>query len=261
MRLPDARRCRFGGAKRARSTTVEYACWMQSRRKEGWWAGVLTPVGTVVAIVTSCISLLVSCQERLSPFAPVVTAGQFQFHFGTVITPPGAAPAASPPASVAPAGGHLAGIVLSVAFAHGGGKAGTISDIVVRVSRARHADGWIFIPRFFVDERAYITHFEPAAHTKWIQGVFAPFHLARGTAVSRALFFQGNSHGAFPDGKLQSGEYEVELMVRKDESPYEVAVRDYATFTAADVTNLRGVIVVPDSRRLEVARGSLTPIR
>ena len=179
---------------------------------------VRTPWTSVWAFRVSVMALIVSALTLyftyLAPFDPLVTVGGPVFQFGAAAPENldislGTGPDFDPlPNRV------LAFILLPVVMTHQGGMPGVISDIMLGLSRRGQTDRWLFEPRMYVDERAFVTSFEPQAHLKWIEAVFSPIALARGSQVRRFILFQGTAHPLFPGGRIRDGHYQLDVLFR-----------------------------------------------
>jgi hypothetical protein len=172
-----------------------------------------------VALVSLCVAILGLYFSWLAPFRPLITVGGPVFQFG-VMAPSNAAAANANTAEFDPQKSRvLGGILLPILFTHEGGRPGTISDVMLRVSRRGNADNWLFEPRLFVDEHAFLTSFDPQAALKWIEASFSPIALGRAQQVKRFILFQGNDNDHFPGGRLRISHYSLDVLVRINDSP------------------------------------------
>ena len=192
------------------------------------------------AFAVSLLSLLISgitlYYNYLAPFSPLVTIGGPVFQIGLAAPGNTSAIAALSPEFDPVPNRILAIIFLPVVFTHQGGRAGVVSDIMLRLLRVGHDDRWLFEPRMFVDERALLTTFEPQAYLKWLEAVFSPIPLAKGEETRRLIMFQGNENSVFPGGRIRLGQYRLDVLVRTNE------IDDYRLAEAFDIDFGAGVL-------------------
>ena len=197
----------------------------------------------IVALPVSLLSLAVSgatpYYNYFAAFAPLVTVGGPVFQFDKAAPTNLDAARGSGPEFDPVSGRVIGAILLPVIVTHEGGRPGVVTDVMVRVSRRGQADRWLFEPRVYVDERAFISAFDPQALVKSIEAVFSPIPLAKGSQTRRLIMFQWLDHPLFPGGRLRVGGYRLDVLALiSGEDEYREVERFDIDFGAQVLSNL-----------------------
>jgi hypothetical protein len=179
------------------------------------WTTIVPIVISVLALGVSGFTLYIN---YLAQFAPLITVGGPVYQFAK------AAPTAldldtTNNEEFDPLRDRLlAAILVPIVFTHESGKPGVITDVMLRVSREEKHDNWLFEPRLNVNERAYLTSFDPQGHQSWIESAFSPIPLAKGSQAKRFILFQAKKNELFPSGRLRVGRYSIDVLCRINEA-------------------------------------------
>lgn len=176
------------------------------------------PWKTIIPIFISFTALTVSILtwyfNNLAPFRPLITAG-FPMYNLAMLVPSVPEPKEIEGVEFDPIKRRvLAAITIPFVFTHRGGRSGVISDLMLRVTHELESTHWYFEPRIIVNQQIFIPKPDPKDFLNSINSPFAPIPVAKGKDASRIILFQSKNNDSFPLGRLRTGKYSIQVLIR-----------------------------------------------